>query len=173
MSLLSLYGQWFSRYRPIFKLPYRAFGYETWPLAKVPEVTHILSLNPKWKSLFLLYGQQFPLYGQFFKIAIFGHETWSLTKYPAVPRILPFYPKGAKSRAKVQEVAHIPSFYPRGAKFSLFSLYGQWFWDTGQFSKLSCLGMKLSHPEVAHIFSFYPRESKLSLFLLYGQRFPR
>ena len=35
-SLFSLYGQWFPRYRQIFKIS--IFGYETWPLVKVPEV---------------------------------------------------------------------------------------------------------------------------------------
>ncbi len=31
-------------------------------------------------SLFQLYGQWFPRYGPFFKIAIFGYETWNLKK---------------------------------------------------------------------------------------------
>ena len=58
----------------------------TWPLAKVPEVAHILSFYPMGSKLrlFLLYGQRFPRLGPIFKIAIFGHETWSLTKDPEV-----------------------------------------------------------------------------------------
>ncbi len=59
LSLFSLHGQRFPRYRPIFKL-----------------------------SLLLLYGQRFPRYGPIFKIAIFGHGTWSLTKDPGVAHIL-------------------------------------------------------------------------------------
>ena len=53
------------------------FGNETWPLAKVPEVVHILSFYPKGSklSVFSVYGQRFPRYGPFFKIATFGHET--------------------------------------------------------------------------------------------------
>ena len=34
-------------------------------------------------------------------------------------------------------------FLPQGVKMSLFSLYGHGFWDTGEFSKLPYLGMKL------------------------------
>ena len=82
------------------------FEHETWPLAKVPEVAHILPFYPRGSklSLFSLYRQQFPRYRPIFKIAIFGHETWPL--------------------AKVPEVAHMLSFYPRGSKLSLFFLYG-------------------------------------------------
>ena len=51
---------------------------------------------------------------------------------------------------------------------------GSGFQDTGRFSNLPYLGMKLGHskvPEVAYKLSFYPRDSKLSLFSLYEQRF--
>ena len=44
---------------------------------------------------------------------------------------------------------HIYSFYPRGLKLTLFSLYGQQFRYTGQFSKLPYLGMKLCHGQSA------------------------
>ena len=50
------------------------------------------------------------------------------------------------------------------------------FRDTGPFSKLPYLGIKLGHWQKfhkLHIYSFYPRGSKWSLFSLYGQRFPR
>ncbi len=66
------------------KLP--SLGNEPWPLAKVPEVAHVLSFHRRGSklSLFLLYGQWFPRYGPIFKIAIFGHETWPLGKVPEV-----------------------------------------------------------------------------------------
>ena len=44
LSLFSLYGHRFPIYRQIFKIT--IFGNETWPLAKVPEVAHILSFYP-------------------------------------------------------------------------------------------------------------------------------
>ena len=44
-SLFSLYGQQFLRYWPIFKIA--IFGHETWPLAKVPEVAHIIPFHPR------------------------------------------------------------------------------------------------------------------------------
>ncbi len=60
----------------------------------------------------------------------------------------------------------------------LFSLYNSSFQDIsfGGFSKLSYMGMKLSHLQKLqklHIYSFYPHRSKLSLFSLYGQRLQR
>ena len=39
MSSFPLYGKWFPRYRPIFKIV--IFEPETWPLVKVPELAHI------------------------------------------------------------------------------------------------------------------------------------
>ncbi len=45
LSLFSLYGQQFPRHWPIIKIA--IFGHETWPLAKVPEVPHILSFYPR------------------------------------------------------------------------------------------------------------------------------
>ncbi len=71
LSLFSLYGYRFPRYRPIIKIA--MFGYETWQLAKVAEVAYITTFYP-WGSklrLFLLYGQQFLRYGPIIKIAIF------------------------------------------------------------------------------------------------------
>ena len=58
-ELISLYGQWFQRYWPIIKIA--LFGHESWPLAKVPEVTHTLSFYPQGSQLSLLslYGQPF------------------------------------------------------------------------------------------------------------------
>ncbi len=49
LSLFSLYGQRFPGYGPIFKIAIynMIYGHETWQLAKVPEVAHILSLYPR------------------------------------------------------------------------------------------------------------------------------
>ncbi len=85
----------------------------------VPEdPTHIPSFYPRGSKmrLFLLYGNPIPRYRQTFKVPICGHETWQMAKVP-----------------------HIISFYPKGSKLSLFLLFR----DTGQFSKLPYLGMKL------------------------------
>ncbi len=75
LTLFSLYEEQFSRYGPIFKIA--IFGHETWSLAKVPEVTHILSFHPRGSklSLFSLYGQWFSRYGLIFKTAIWA---WNL-----------------------------------------------------------------------------------------------
>ena len=93
MSLFSLYGDWFPRYEPIFKIV--LFLHETWTLEKVAEVAHLFSFYPKVLKLrlFLLYVQQFPRYWPIFKIAVFGYETWSLTKDPKLAHtcILFFY----------------------------------------------------------------------------------
>ncbi len=93
LSLFSLYGQWFPRYRAIVKI---GIGHETWPLAKVREVAHILFFYPEGLklSLFSLYAQRFPRYSPIFKIAIFMHKTWPLAKVPEVAHILSFYPRG-------------------------------------------------------------------------------
>ena len=72
------------------------FGHETWPLAKVPEVAHLLSFHPMGSklSLFLLYGQRFLRYGPIFKLATFELESWPLAKVPEVAHILSVYPRG-------------------------------------------------------------------------------
>ena len=44
-DFFSLYGQRFPRYGSIFKIA--IFGHETWSLAKVPEVAHVLSFYPR------------------------------------------------------------------------------------------------------------------------------
>ena len=92
--------------RTIFKVA--IFGHETWQVAKLPELAHILSFYPGLKlNFFRSKGKRFPRYEPIFKIDIFGHETWSLVKVP--------------------EIAHILSFYLMGSKLNLFSLYGQGF----------------------------------------------
>ncbi len=66
IELILLYGQQFLRYGPFFKIA--IFGHETWPLAKVPKLAHmlpILSPSPKFHSI-LLYGWPYLRYWQFF-----------------------------------------------------------------------------------------------------------
>ncbi len=97
LILFSLYEQQFRRYLPIFKIA--TFGHDTWSLAKVPEVAHILSFHPRGSklSLFSLYGQRFLRYGPIFKIPILGHdETWQLAKVPEIAHILPKLPPSPK-----------------------------------------------------------------------------
>ncbi len=103
----------FPSYRPILKN-----CHETWQVAKVPEVAHIDSFDPRGSKLswFSLYRQRFPRYRPSFKIAIFGHETLPL--------------------AKVLEVAHIGTFDPRGTKLSLILLSGQRFPRSGPIFKI-------------------------------------
>ena len=101
-------------------------------------------------SLFVLYEQRFPRYGQIFKIAIFGHETWLLAKDP--------------------EVAHILTFHPRALKVSLLSLYKQWFPRYGPIFKIAInFGYETwplaKVPEVAHTMYtlFLPQEIEIEL----------
>ncbi len=92
LSLFSLYGQWFPRYGPIFKIA--IFGHETWPLANVPEVAHILISIPGGHQIgskfswFSLYKQRFLRHRLVFKNAIFEYETWPLAKVSAVAHTL-------------------------------------------------------------------------------------
>ena len=96
----------------IFKIA--IFRYETWQVAKVPEVAP--SFNPRGSNLrlFSLYGQWFPRYGSIFKIAIFGHEAWPLAKVPEVAHIFPILPQ-------------VPNFTPfcstAGQDISQFSIF--------------------------------------------------
>ena len=66
---------------------------------------------------------------------------------------------------------------PWGQNLTYFRFMGSSFQDTGPFSKLPYLGMKLGHWQKfqkLHIYSlFYPRELIFSLFSLYGQWLPR
>ena len=99
LSLFSLYGQRFPRYGLIFKIA--IFRHETWQLAKVPEVGHIMYCYPiGWKlGLFSLYGQRFPRYGPIFK------------KLPYMGMKVGHWIKFVK--------LHKCSFYPRGSTFEL------------------------------------------------------
>ena len=114
-------------------------------------VYHLSTPRRAKLSLFShLVGQRSLRYRPIFKIVIFGHETLSL--------------------AKVPEVAHMFSIYPRGSKLSLFSRYsfcstGSGFRDTGRFSKLPSLGMKLGKwPKFQklHIY-FVPQGAEIEL----------
>ncbi len=140
-SLFSLYGQRFPRYVPIFKIP--MFGYETWPLVKIPEST--LSFYPRGSklSLFPLYGQRFQTYRPIFKIAIFGHETWPLL--------------------------HLYSFYTRGCwDWAYFRSTGSSFRDSGAFSKLPYLGMKLCNwPKFQKLHIYYLNDFRIPNFILF------
>ncbi len=67
-------------------------------------------------------------------------------------------------------------FLPQGVEIDIFfTSTGSHFQDTGRFSKLRYLGIKLGHWEnsrkLQHTLSFYLQGLKLSLFSLYGQRF--
>ena len=77
------------------------------------------------------------------------------------------------------KVPHILPFYPMDRIWAYFHPRNSGFWDTGRFSKLPYLGVKLGHwPKCQKLHkpgipNFYPQGAKLSLFLLHRQRFPR
>ncbi len=82
LSLFLLYGQHFSRYRPIFKIA--IFGHETWQVAKVPEVAHILSFYLKGSKF---WGRKSVIEGFALKKVLFlglGHCNWVLSPYHVV-----------------------------------------------------------------------------------------
>ncbi len=56
LSLFSLYGQRFPRYRSIFKIA--LLGHETWPLTKGPEVAHTLSFNSQRVEVKLIFARR-------------------------------------------------------------------------------------------------------------------
>ena len=126
------------KFQQEFHGPWRSAWEPTCPLAKVPEVAHILHFYFSGQNLtfFTLYEQQFPRYMPIFKIAIFGHETWSL--------------------AKVPEVAHILSLCSRGSKLSLFSLYRQWFPRHRKIFQIAILGIKFGHWPKCQKLHIYP-----------------
>ena len=104
------------------KLPYLGMKLSKWPKF---EKLHIHSLSPPMESklsLFLLYVQRFLRYVLIFKISVFGHESWQVDKVP--------------------KVAHILST-PGSRNWAYFHSMGSGFRDTGPFSKLPYLGMKL------------------------------
>ena len=100
-------------------------------------VSKVLSFYPSGSKLssFLIYGQRFPRCGPIFEISIFEHETWPL--------------------AKVPEVAHILPSTPEGWNWAYFRSTDSEFLDTGRFSKLLYLGMKLGN---------WPRFQKLHIY---------
>ncbi len=124
VSLFSLCGQQFPRYRPIFKLV--IFEHETWPLAKVPEVAHILSSYPRGSkmSLLLLYRERFLRYRPFFKITILWAWNFAICQ---------------SSRSCTYNLLPTPGF----RKWAYFCFMTSGFWNMGRFSKLRYVGMKL------------------------------
>ncbi len=108
------------------KLPY-IFGYETWSLAKVPEVVHILSFYPRGSksSLFPSTCSSFRAMGVIFKIVIFGYETcpWQ----------------------KIQKLQIYCLSTPRDQNWAHFSLWAVVSEIRTNFSKLPYLGKKLGH----------------------------
>ena len=96
LSLFSLYMQRFLRYAPIFKIA--IFEHETWPLAKVPEVAHILPFYPMGSKLspFSLYGQRFLRYGVIINIVLWEHMVRTFYFSSVCPVLLiglPRFPK--------------------------------------------------------------------------------
>ncbi len=57
--LFSVHGQRFPSYGPIFKIA--IFGHETWPLAKVSEVAHILPKLPPESQISLRFALRLPI----------------------------------------------------------------------------------------------------------------
>ena len=165
LSLFSLYRQWFPRYGMIFKIS--IFGHKTWPLTKGPEVAQILFFYHRGLklSLFSLYWQQFPRYGPIFKISIFG--AWNLAI-------------GQSARS----FKYTPYTTPGGRNWACFHSTGSGFWDTGQFSKLPYLGMKLVtvkrsrsctytlfQPQRVEFELLFALRAAVSVFSKYGQIF--
>ncbi len=102
-------------------------GNETWPLAKVPEVAHVLSFYIKEVEIELIFALResvSEVLSDFQNCHVFGHKIWNLRKVP--------------------EVAYGLSFYPGGSKLSLFHSTGSSFQDIGRFSKSPYLGMSLA-----------------------------
>ena len=70
-------------------------GYDTWPLAKVPEVTHILSFYPtvEFELIFALVVSDFQnSYLADFQNCHFELETWPVEKFQTFAHALCFYP---------------------------------------------------------------------------------
>ncbi len=126
--------------------------HETCPLAKAPH-THSLYPRGSKLSLFSVYRQQFMIYGPIFKTAMFGHKSWPLTNVPTILYILYFPPQWVEIEL-------------------IFCFMWSGFRDTGPFSKLPYLGIKLGNwpmlvtPDVAHILSFHPRGRNWGYFAL-------
>ncbi len=96
LSLFLLYGQRFLRYRPFFKNS--IFEHETWQVAKVPEVAHILSFYP-WVEIELIFALRAAV--SVIQVDFQNCHIW------------------ARNLAKVPEVVNILSLYPRRVKIEL------------------------------------------------------
>ncbi len=158
LSLFSLYGQQFLRYGPIFKAA--AFGHETWPMVKVKEVANILSLYPREievELIFALRAAVSEIWAHFQNCHIWA---WNLA-----------IAQSARSYTYTLSLSKRESW-------AYFRFTGNSFWDTGRFSKLPYLGMKLGHwpkCQKLHIYCLPTPvgRSKLSLYSLYRQQFLR
>ncbi len=122
LSLFSLYGQRFPRY--IFKIA--IFGHETWQVAKLPEVAHIVSFYPIRVTIELI----FALRGSGLR------DTGQCSNLPYLDMKLGKWPK-------FQKLHIYPLSTPGGQNWAYFCSTGSVFWDMGQFSKLPYLGMTL------------------------------
>ncbi len=154
-------------------------SYFAWNLAKVP---HTLSVYPSGSKLglFSLYRQRFPRYGSIFKLAISGHDTghWqsfrnctlhslflpqgveielSFPRYRPIFK-LPYLGMKLGNQPKVPEVAPIMIYSlstPWSRNWAYFCSMGSGFRDTGWYSKLPYLGMKLRRWQKVQKFHIY------------------
>ena len=133
-------GQWFPRYRPIFKIA--IFGHETWPLAKVPEVAH---------TGYTLFSTPWGRNWAYFRSMGSGfRDTDGFSKFAFKGMTLSYWPQFQKSRI-------FPPSTPWGSKLSLFLLYRQRFPRYKPIFKIAILIFwhetwpSTKVPEVAHI----------------------
>ncbi len=157
LSLFSLYGQRFPRYRPIFKIA--IFGHETCPFAKVPEVAHMHSFYLRGSKLSLFFVQRAAASE---KLAHFQNcHIWAWNV----------------AISQSSRSCTYTFFLPQGSKLSLFLLQRRQFPRYGPIFKIAIFGHEtwslVKFPEVAHILDFYPRGSQLSLFSMHGPRLSR
>ncbi len=154
LSLFSLYGQRFPRYGPIFKIA--IFGHETWPLAKVPEVAHILPFYPrgsKFSSFFALRAAVSEIGAYFQNCYIEAWKFAILAKVPEVEHVYTlFLPHGVNIdfifilRAAVSEIwANFQTCHIWAWNLAMGQSSRSCTYDMGQFSNMSYLGMKLGH----------------------------
>ncbi len=174
-------------------------------LAICQSSTHT-SFLPRGVKIELIFASRFPKYRPIFKIAIFGHETWPLAKVPEDCTYTLFLPQGVEIElvlaawAAVSEIqaisqnCHIWTWNlesgqsarsctctlfstPRGWNEAYFCSMDSGFRDTGNFSKLSYLGMKLGKwPKFQklHIYNLkWSWVPKFHSILLYDRSFSR
>ncbi len=201
MSLFSLYAQRFQRYRPIFEIT--KIGHETWPLAKVPEVAHIIPFHHRGRNwaYFRSMGSGW-LEADFHNCYIWSWNmaigqrsrscayTLFLPKRVELELIFTLWAAISKIRADfsklpylVMKLGHWPKFQRLhikplstldGRNWAYFALWAAVSKIQADFLNCHIWPWNLPLiPKVAHIIPFYPSWSKLILFSLYGQRFQR